>query len=350
MITTSLPLFSSLSDIYPASSLPFQKDRYQALIRKFEEIYKVKPSFVARAPGRVNLIGEHIDYMGFGVLPFALEHDTLMAFCTTSSSTIELSHIDSVQFHSASLPVSPSYLPTSDKSYFNYFLAGYRSVLAPLNLNENDLKGLNVLITGNVPIAAGLSSSAAMVVCSAALTLYAYNLQDKIPLKTFTENTIIYERQLGTAVGGMDQTISIMGQMDKALYITFNPIEAIEVPLPTNVTFYIGDSMTQSAKILTLGTNYNKRVCECRLALRIIMKKKGIAKKLANLKELMENLNKDFEEMGVIVKECLKEGGYTKEELQKELETDLENALGDIMHWQLVLEKNDFFFLQVNKK
>jgi galactokinase len=56
----------------------------------------MKPEYIARAPGRVNLIGEHIDYMGYGVLPFALEQDCLMAFCFNKDwDKIEIHHLNS---------------------------------------------------------------------------------------------------------------------------------------------------------------------------------------------------------------------------------------------------------------
>lgn len=61
--------------------------RYNNLIQKFTELYGRKPDFVARSPGRVNLIGEHIDYCGFGVMPMAIERDCLIAVATTDQDT-----------------------------------------------------------------------------------------------------------------------------------------------------------------------------------------------------------------------------------------------------------------------
>ena len=54
-------------------------DRYTKIVDRFQELNKKKPSFIARAPGRVNIIGEHIDYEGYGVLPAAIEKDCLIA-------------------------------------------------------------------------------------------------------------------------------------------------------------------------------------------------------------------------------------------------------------------------------
>jgi N-acetylgalactosamine kinase len=69
----------------------------------------------------------------------------------------------------------------------------------------------------------------------------------------------------GTACGGMDQTISIMGQIGTAKLIDFIPcIKATNVNIPSSVSLVIANSVTPSPKLLTVGTRYNKRVVECR--------------------------------------------------------------------------------------
>lgn len=71
----------------------------------------------------------------------------------------------------------------------------------------------------------------------------------------------------GTACGGMDQTISIMGKFNTAKLIDFVPtLKASDITVPDSVALVIADSLTPSAKLLTLGTRYNKRVVECRFA------------------------------------------------------------------------------------
>ena len=88
--------------------------------------------------------------------------------------------------------------------------------------------------------------------------------------------TINAERMAGTACGGMDQTISIMGEKLNAKLIDFEPsITATTVKIPSSVTLVIGNSLTPSPKLLTLGTRYNKRVVECRFALAAMALKSG---------------------------------------------------------------------------
>ena len=79
----------SLNDLNEKS-----KERYENLAKKFEKIFDKKPEFFARAPGRVNLIGEHIDYCGYSVLPMAIEHDIVIAASVNDKSEIHLANFD----------------------------------------------------------------------------------------------------------------------------------------------------------------------------------------------------------------------------------------------------------------
>lgn len=341
VISSIIPEYVSLTDIYHSSQL----HRYQELIALYEKTYNAKPKYIARAPGRVNLIGEHIDYSGYGVFPFALEQDTVILFSPNpSSKLLSINHKCYDQYPSIELPVDPK-VPSKDaKAYYNYILAGYRSVLIPLNHQEP--VGIDMLIEGNVPVAAGLSSSASIVVCSAVMTLIANNLRNQISVEDFTARVIEFERAMGPSVGGMDQTISVMGQKNKALFITFDPIKGETVQLPSNVVFVIGDSLTESKKLLTMGTRYNKRVCECRLALLLL--KRGLKLKsensIKNLAELQKFLGKTHEEMLTLVKEHLKIGGYSVKELEDILEASLSELFKDISNHDVVLQNNTEYY------
>ena len=81
---------------------------------------------------------------------------------------------------------------------------------------------------------------------------------------------IKYERLVGTAIGGMDQSSSVLGEKDSALFIEFNPIRSTVVSLPTNYRFVIVNSLEESRKIETIGERYNKRVCECYMAVKLL--------------------------------------------------------------------------------
>jgi galactokinase len=139
---------------------------------------------------------------------------------------------------------------------------------------------LNVLADSCVPAASGLSSSSALTVCAAMVGVHANGLEKTITKQDFCELTIKYERMLGTACGGMDQTASIMGERGQAMKIDFIPeIKINKVMIPEGLVLVIANSLTPSPKLLSVGTRYNLRVVECRFAAAIIGVKTGLLSK-----------------------------------------------------------------------
>lgn len=321
--------------------------RYQELVGRFEKIYGTKPTFIARAPGRVNLIGEHIDYAGYGVLPMALEQDTIIAFITTDEQVVKINHVMPTLFPPQDLPVDPfQKLKEDDKSYVNYFLAGYKAGLIESGLTE--FKGIKLLISGNLPQQSGLSSSASFVVGVGMMAMGANNLLQKANRTKFIENAIKYERAIGTACGGMDQTISVLGVKGSALYIEFDPIRSTLVKLPQGYCFVVANSLTPSPKLLTLGTRYNKRVVELRFALNILLKELQIAHKtdIKHLRHLQDFLNYSFEDMVQLVEQHIKKEPYTIKDLEAVFGADsVMKVIADIPYADVVLNSNHEFFL-----
>jgi galactokinase len=135
-------------------------------------------------------------------------------------------------------------------------------------VNNGVPRGLKIMVDSHVPVAAGLSSSSAFTVCTSLMTLHANGLIDSIDKTELSKLCVTAERMAGTACGGMDQTISIMAEMNKAKLIEFNPVlKAIDVKIPDSVSLVIANSLAPSPKIATLYKRYNMRVVECRLAL-----------------------------------------------------------------------------------
>jgi hypothetical protein len=100
------------------------------LVDKFEQNFNRKPDFIARSPGRVNLIGEHIDYCGFGVLPMAVDRDVIMAVATTDDDTkIRIANVNSkytareFDFEGVDKVVT---IDASSLEWSNYFKCGYK--------------------------------------------------------------------------------------------------------------------------------------------------------------------------------------------------------------------------------
>ena len=157
----------------------------------------------------------------------------------------------------------------------------------------------------------------------------------------------------GTACGGMDQTISVMGKFNTAKLIDFIPaLKASDVIVPESVSLVVANSLTPSAKILTVGTRYNKRVVECRFGVGILAIKTGLAKSFdecpfSTFYELQKALNKSFAEMLDLVKANLKQGGYTVQMLQREgnVADPFEFMVSNIPHLSEVQSQNAAFYV-----
>jgi len=190
-----------------------------AIARNFEELFGRKPEVISEAPGRVNLIGEHIDYSEGFVLPFAIADRTYAAIASRTDGLVRIaSHqrkerIFSIDIHDVK--------PGSDGDWEKYVLG----VLWSLGITE----GLDILVDGNVPAGAGLSSSAALE-CSVAVALnqlFSLNktLQELARATQKAENDYV-----GVPCGIMDQSVSLMAQAGSALLLDCRDLSTESVP------------------------------------------------------------------------------------------------------------------------
>ena len=187
----SVPIFQSLDDVYIDTNNSIKathEPRWKNLKDRFKMQYNCLPQFYARAPGRVNIIGEHIDYCGYSVLPAALEQDFLMAYVVREegeegSDEIEICNIDKDSYKAEKISTDPMQKMWENAHWMNYFLCGYKAILAHNEELRNSVtkpKGMKILIDSVVPPAAGLSSSSAFTVCAAVCTMHANGLTAKI--------------------------------------------------------------------------------------------------------------------------------------------------------------------------
>lgn len=379
---THTPIVRSLTDIYTP---PPPSQRYANILATFASVFQAQPDCMVRTPGRVNLIGEHIDYNGFGVLPVAIERDTIIAARiikpipgvggVAPDENIHIAHcqpeiygenIFSTRAGATATPPAPQ--PTStppiaptpkrtgdtsegsnessalipsifdiaptppaavagqpDKSWTRYIQAGVKGVFeadvdrarstaasasgpdgvgsaaSPPTLH---LPGLQLLVDGTIPPAAGLSSSSSIVCGAAIMTAYAMQHQQQHPphqqpqqqhqsplplrrspppsgpacLSTWSKLQLAdisasSERFIGTAGGGMDQAICLLAQRGHAMKIDFEPtLSCAPVSLPRSALLLVAHSATRSEKALTATTHFNKRVLECTLAAHVLAK------------------------------------------------------------------------------
>uniref|UniRef100_A0A6P7GEI0 N-acetylgalactosamine kinase-like n=1 Tax=Diabrotica virgifera virgifera TaxID=50390 RepID=A0A6P7GEI0_DIAVI len=177
-------------DVVPVRELP-DSSRCKELINVFTNIYKNKPSFCVRVPGRVNLIGEHIDYCGYSVCPMALDQDILVAVSVQNDKKLQLHNTDP-KFEDFECEIDNFEISLGEGApqWYKYFLCGVKGILDTLP-NEIETKGLKLVVSGNVPLRAGLSSSSALVSAAALATAHSHGsvnfCSDSI---TTFENTI----------------------------------------------------------------------------------------------------------------------------------------------------------------
>lgn len=339
-----VPIYSSLEPVYGEGPQSEEaRYRYNLLKSKFVELYGEPPQLYARAPGRVNLIGEHIDYEGYSVLPMAIRQDTIVAIRkrepSESPGNLHIANIQPEKYESFSFVADPSQDIDQEKFVWaNYFLCGYKGLhehMSAKGLKMEPPVGLDVLVDGTVPTGSGLSSSAALV-CSSTIAIMAA-LGVNFPKNEVAEFTCTCERHIGTQSGGMDQAISIMAKPGLANLIDFNPICTTDVLLPSDGTFVIANSLAESQKAVTAVTNYNNRVVECRLAAIMLAVKLGmpVNEAIAGVNTLsdVEGLCKSFaasqgsSDPILAVEKHLHEEPYTTMEIERSFSRSLQSIM-----------------------
>ncbi|KAG8973918.1 galactokinase [Tulasnella sp. 425] len=268
------------------------KQGWNQLVEEFGKRFGKSPSHIARAPGRVNLIGEHIDYCLFGVLPAAVERDILIA-CAPSDdpfeSAITIQNLDGTYSVGSIDPLRAQkdgeWILPIDKTkldWQSYIKAAYHGVLSHFfsSVEGPSPKGANFLVTGSVPLGGGLSSSAALVVAS---TLAFLAVNDK--LASITQGQLVElcmenETRVGVNSGGMDQGASVFSSSSSALYISFWPkLHASPVPLPQTApptVYVIANTLKTANKLETAKIHYNLRVVETLAAARVLARGLGV--------------------------------------------------------------------------
>lgn len=226
--------------------------------------------FAVRAPGRVNLIGEHTDYSGLPVLPVAIDRSTIVVAAANTTREIELSNADP-RWPPRRFDVERNIPPYQTGDWANYVKAALQGVIdhfAARAILIDNLRGAIVAVEGRVPPAAGLSSSAALTV-SAAMAFMAVNGLELAPIDA-AAMIARSEWYVGTRAGGMDQAASILGRPDHALFIEFYPLRVRAVKMPSNAALVVADSHEVADKSGKVRAEYNRRVVECALAARIL--------------------------------------------------------------------------------
>lgn len=243
----------------------FEQARADALAARFRDTFGAEAAFVVRAPGRVNLLGEHTDYNGLPVLPMAIDRSAMIAGRARHDKRVYARNTDS-RFAPRDFRLADEQEPYSAGDWGNYVKAAANGLTR--EIGSRLAHGADLLVDGNVPSGAGLSSSSALVVASA-LALNAANDVD-MPYPALAEMLPRAEQFVGTLSGGMDQAISLLAQTGRAMRIDFFPLRVRPVPLPEGCRVVVCHSLVAAEKSGAAKLAYNQRVIEGRLACRVL--------------------------------------------------------------------------------
>src|SRR5256886_8064273 len=210
------------------------------------------PMHVVRAPGRVNLIGEHIDYCGLPVFPMALRQSLHIAFHPRSDRETRLVNRDP-RFAPSAFAVTESIPPAPAGDWGNYA----RAAAQALAQRFPDLRGVDALVESDLPIAAGLSSSSALLVAMALAIMHANGVS--VPSLELMELLGRGERYVGTAGGGMDQAIILGARAGGASRIDFHPLRLTPTAVPGDWQFLVAWSLVHAEKSGGARQAYNER-------------------------------------------------------------------------------------------
>src|SRR5438477_2291973 len=231
------------------------KERVAKIREAFGERFGGTP-VVVRAPGRVNLIGEHTDYNDGYVLPVAINRDVLFAVRPRADRTVDLY---SLNFQASAAFSLDELVPDPVHSWSNYV----RGVAQQLQREGLPLTGMEGVVEGNVPIASGLSSSAAMEV--AALTAFqALGGWELDGAKAALLCQRAENEFLGVRVGIMDQFISRLGRKDHALFIDCRTLRYEPIPLNAKGHVWMAGDARKSRELA--ASEYNVRRAQCEQA------------------------------------------------------------------------------------
>jgi galactokinase len=262
-----------------------------ALTDHFARLFSAHPR-VFRAPGRVNLIGEHTDYNDGFVMPTAIAFSTYVAISSRPDRKLV---IHSQEFPGA-FEFDLDHLPQQRAGSWCDYVVG---VAVVLRQHGHKLAGANLLVHGEVPVGAGLSSSAAIEVASAlalmSLTATQLPLPEVAQLCREAENNFV-----GARVGIMDQFVSCMGKAGHAIFLDCRSRKFTAVPIPANLKLVVCNTMVKHD--LATGA-YNTRRAECEEGVRYFAKWDSRIRALRDVSaELLEQRAADLP--ATILKRC----------------------------------------------
>lgn len=216
--------------------------------------FGTKPQYLVRAPGRVNIIGEHTDYNDGYVLPCAIDRDTVVAIGPSPNDMMKVISCD----FDARDEFDPRKVTPSHQVWAQYV----RGMAIHLSMDGHDIGPAQMAIAGDVPLGSGLSSSASLEIA----TGLAMMQQSGLPIELERLALIAQKAEnqfVGCSCGIMDQLISAKAKKDHALLIDCRSLETKAISIPDDATIIIVNSGITHSNV---GGEYNERRAQCESA------------------------------------------------------------------------------------
>ena len=289
----------------------------------FHETFGRAPIHLVRAPGRVNLLGEHVDYNDGFVLPAAIDRATYIAVSPTNTALSTLVAVDFNQQASFSPQTIPSKTQAegSPLPEWAHYPAG---VMWSLNEDQLETNGINAVYASDVPRGSGLSSSASveMAFMLAWQTLSNWTLP---PMQRALLGQKAENQYVGVNCGIMDQFASACGVENKLLLLDCRSLEWKTIPLPEDVSIVIADTTVR--RKLTSG-EYNKRRAACEEAVRLLKQD------LPNIRSLRDVSVEEFNRFAdKLPEEVLKRARHVVEEIERSNQAEALLEAGNIQRF-----------------
>ena len=286
------------------------KDKTQSL---FAEKFGYPATHVIQAPGRVNLIGEHTDYNDGFVLPCAIDYQTVISCAKRDDRQVRVIAADYGNETDAFSLDAP--IVTHDSQQWSNYVRG---VVKHLQKRNKNFGGADLVISGNVPQGAGLSSSASLEVAVGTVFQQLYHLS--LDGAQIALNGQEAENQfVGCNCGIMDQLISALGKKEHALLIDCRSLGTKAVPLPKGAAVVIVNS---NFKRTLVGSEYNTRREQCETGARFFQQ--------PALRDVMTENARTVEAASALAKGDLKRMGELMAESHASMRDDFEITVPQI--------------------
>ncbi|PKH20995.1 galactokinase [Enterobacterales bacterium CwR94] len=295
----------------------------------FTEKFGYSPTHSIQAPGRVNLIGEHTDYNDGFVLPCAIDYQTVISCAKRDDRQIRVIAAD-YDNQQDSFSLDTPITPVKDKMWANYV----RGVVKHLQQRSPQFGGVDMVISGDVPQGAGLSSSASLEVAVGTVLQQLYHL----PLDgaSIAKNGQEAENQfVGCNCGIMDQLISALGKKDHAMLLDCRDLSTRAVPMPKEVAVVIINSNFRRNLV---GSEYNTRREQCETGARLFEKHSLRDVKLEQFRAVEKEID---QQVARRVRHVLTENARTLEAAEALAKGDLKR-MGELMAESHASMRDDF--------